>query len=1051
MTRCFFYLLGIMLLLTTAITAQRPKVSYNFAHLNISKGLASNHVSAILQDRKGFIWIASTALQRYDGTNLVTIANFDRVPGSIYYDDICLCEDRQGRIWMGTPDNIRVYDPVTALVRILPIDNSIARPEGLKCSQIIQDHDGVIWATTYDGLLRYDEKAGSFKKALMIPEAIRSDMKDAIMEDENGNLWISGAHELYILDRERQQFFSASHNPKKLPVLHIRNSFNKIITDNRHRIWLAGRSGQLYCYNPTARDLHTYTFHTTPAKRKPDDDINDAIFDVSMDGENQVWVATEKSGIFRFNETTQSFDVNITAENEDEQGLHYDYEANCFLSDREGHLWIGTDRGVNILNLHNNSFRIFDHRSTFSGTSERLPVAEVTGIYQASDGAVYVGYWGRGFSRLSPQLNLVRNYIHHEGHERTTLPEERGLVWSFSELKDGTILVGQENGHLSLFNPATGYFTKHLTAPELCEQTLLHLQPYNDSLVWIGLYKRGLASWNPQRNTFRYYHELTDALNKPVSVMDMIPEGDSLLWLGTSGGGLIGFDTRTYRLTSQTAFKLEKSLYNNITCLLKYNDSTILVGTDHGLWVFNTRNHHYRPLQINNHLFDGWILSMAEDVPGKIWFTTLYGFYRYDLPQDDLETFVQGDLIIDNTRRVRRRIVKLQNGNLLIGGANRFVSFDPASLKEAPPPPDVSIVSLRAMDSSILIETALRDKVPVTLSYKQNFISITFKSLQYHHPVKIRYFYQLEGVDENWVSTEDLLTAKYTNLPPGRYTFRVRAVNTVGTFSARITSLQLFIKPAFWQTTWFRLLILVITASLIYLYYRFRIAGIKREAKQREAIQQQMAQLEMRALRAQMNPHFIFNALNSIQTFMMKSETEQALSYLARFAKLIRNVLDNSQLNNIPVSKEVTMLENYLELEKLRFADQFEYHILIDPLLDADMVEIPTMIIQPFVENAIWHGLLYEERKGKLTITFRQVGHQLYCTVEDNGIGREKAAAMKRMVSHQSRGLQITRDRLALYNRRFNADAGFAIEDLTNEKGEPEGTRINLWFPLIGE
>ncbi|PSL48704.1 two component regulator with propeller domain [Chitinophaga niastensis] len=1048
----FFYLLW-MILYISPVNGQAPgNVSYKFSHLDINSGLASNHVSAILQDHKGFIWIASTALQRYDGTNLVTVANFDRVPGSIYYDDICLCEDKKGRIWMGTPDNIRVYDPVTALVKSLRVDGRPALPEGLQCSQIVQDRDGVIWATTHDGLLRFDDKEFNFKKAAIIPEADRRQMEDAIMEDESGNLWISGKKGLYILDRERKHLYSTANNPEQLPVLNINNSFKKIFTDYQHRIWLAGRLGQLYCYDTALHKLNTYTFDAPSDKRVRSPGAWDAIFDVTADGEKSIWVATEKGGIFRYNNQTSSFDLNITADNTDEQGFHFNYEANCFLSDREGHLWIGTDHGVNILSLHNKSFRRLDHRTTFPNTKEQLPATEVTGIYQATNGNVYVGYWGRGFSRLTSQLELLRNYVHNEGDPNVTLPEERGLVWSFAELKDGTILVGQENGNLSLFNPATGKFSKHLSSPALCEQTLLHLQPQNDTTVWIGLYKRGLASWNPQQNTFQHFHELTDSLKRPISVMDIVPQNDSLLWLGASSGGLIRFNAHTRKITARASFAWKTHLYNNITCLLKYNDSILLAGTDHGLWIYNVLNNTYEPLKINNQLFDEWVLSMEEDVPGKIWFTTQYGFYRYNLPADTLETFVQGDDIIDNTRKVRRRIVTLQDGRLLVGGSEHFVSFDPASLLVAPPPPDVTIVSLKALDSTILIEAALRDSVPVTLTYKQNFIGIEFKSLQYHHE-KIRYYYQLEGVDENWVGAEDILVAKYTNLPPGNYIFRVRAVSTAGTYSDHISTLQLYIKPAFWQTGWFRLLCLLLAVSLAYLYFKLRIDGIKKEAKQREAIQQQIAQLEMKALRAQMNPHFIFNALNSIQTFMMKSETEQALVYLSRFAKLIRNVLDNSQLNNISVAREVNVLENYMELEKLRFADEFEYNIIIDPLLDTEMVEIPTMIIQPFVENAIWHGLLHEKTKGKLTITFRLVNDRVLCTIEDNGIGREKSAAMKRMNKplHQSRGLQITRDRLSLYNSRFNVDASFDIEDLVDEDGRGIGTRVNLWFPLVEE
>ncbi|WP_211999931.1 sensor histidine kinase [Chitinophaga sp. HK235] len=1046
--RHLYCLLCLIIMAGTAI-GQQTNLSYHFRHLDISTGLASNHVSAILQDRKGFIWIASTALQRYDGTNLVTMANFDRVPGSIYYDDICLCEDNRGRIWMGTPDNIRVYDPVTTLIKTLKVANRAELPEGLQCSNIIQDHAGVMWATTRDGLMRFDEATFSFHKAAGIPETDRLQMQDGLMEDEAGNLWISGQEHLYILDRDRKQLFTPDHNPQRLRILDIRNSFKKIYTDANHQIWLAGRGGILYHYDQLKNTLKEHHFIAPDTKHYPAaQQQTDPIFDVLADGDNRLWVATEKGGIFRFNEATRQFDVNITSNNADERGFHYDYEANCMLSDREGHLWIGTDRGINILSMHNTSFRMFDHRTPFIKTKERLPAAEVTGIFQGSNGDIYVGYWGKGFSRLSSQLQLLGNYF-HSGDSTTSIPEERGLVWSFAELKDGTILVGQENGTLSLFNPATGRFTRHLNPPALYKQTLLRML-VQDTMVWIGLYKRGLASWNPRTNQFVHYHEITDSLKRPLSVMQIVAEKDSLLWLGSSSGGLILFDPRSRRIVDRQTFEWDKHIYNNVTSLVRYNDSTLLAGTDHGLWVYNTNRDTYTPVKINGKLFDEWVLSIREDIPGKVWFTTPYGFYRLTLP-DKLETFTQNDDIIDNTRKVRRRITWLKDGRLLVGASDHFVVFEPDKLEVAPPPPDVTIVNMKALDSTVLIEEARRDGKPVELNHRQNFIGVEFKSLLYHHE-KIRYYYQLEGLDENWVSAESILVAKYTNLAPGHYTFRVRAVNTAGTFSRHISELKIFIRPAFWQTSWFRLLCLLTAIALVYLYFKLRITSVKKEARERAAIQQQMAQLEMKALRAQMNPHFIFNALNSIQTFMMKSETEQALSYLARFARLIRNVLDNSQLNNIPVSKEVNMLTNYLELEKLRFTDQFEYQFIIDPTLELDLVEIPTMILQPFVENAIWHGILHTRTKGKITITFSRKEDRVLCSVEDNGVGREKSAALRKMEKqHYSRGLQITRDRLQLYNSRFNVDASFDIEDLTDEAGNPTGTRVNICFPYVEE
>lgn len=1029
---CSSFSLFYFFFFTFQLYAQEPHISYSFSHISIQNGLASNHVSAILQDRKGFIWIASTALQRYDGSNLLTVASFDKVPGSIYYDDICLCEDRKGRIWMGAPDNIHIYDPATGVARTLKVDIRPSLQGNLQCSQIVEDYNGVIWATTQEGLLRFNDSTGGFEKADIVPEVQRREMNSAIVEDNEGQLWISGRNSIFLLDRQRKNLYSATNNPENLPVFSIDRSVRKFYIDYRRRIWIAARTKGLQCYDPVTKKLQVFTIGE--------------VFDIIADAEHNIWVALEHGPIARYDDGMQQFTVRITGNNEDDLGLHYDFESNCFLADREGHLWIGTDKGVNILSLHNPTFRMMDHRTVFNGANLRLPRAEVTDLFQANNGDVYAGYWGKGFSWMNSHLGLKRNFSYAGTDPAHSLPEGRSLVWSFAEMKNGDVLVGQENGFLSVFDPRQGRFTAHHQPAAFQDQTVMSLYVESDTSVWIGLYKKGLARWNPQRRTAYAYPQLQASIQRQTSVMDVVPQNDSLLWLATSTAGLVLFNRNTNQVVTKDNFRQGTLIVNNITCLYKPDDTTLIAGTDHGLWVFNTTRHTVQLLKTNGILFDEWVLSIGADGSEGVWFITPYGFYRFNRRQFSLETFVQSDNIIDNSRKVRRRIVQLQDGRLLVGASDHFLAFDPKVLKVAPPPPDVTILGLRALDSSIQIDP----QQPVTLTHRQNFISIEFKSLQYHHE-KIRYYYQLEGLDEDWVNAEGLLIAKYTNLPPGIYTFKVRSVNAAGTFSVNTTTLRINIKPAFWQTNWFRILVLLLAAALIYIYFRARIHYIKKEAKRRTLVQQKMAQLEMKALRAQMNPHFIFNALNSIQTFMMKSETEQALAYLNRFARLIRSVLDNSQQNTIPISKEVSMLENYIELEKLRFADQFDYRITIDPAIDPDFTEILTMIIQPFIENAIWHGLLHKKEQGRLLLSFTKMQDRILCVIEDNGIGRERSAALKQAsgYTHASRGLQITRDRLSLYNSRFNMDACFDMEDLFDDQGQPAGTRVNLWFPLV--
>ena len=209
--------------------------------------------------------------------------------------------------------------------------------------------------------------------------------------------------------------------------------------------------------------------------------------------------------------------------------------------------------------------------------------------------------------------------------------------------------------------------------------------------------------------------------------------------------------------------------------------------------------------------------------------------------------------------------------------------------------------------------------------------------------------------------------------------------------------------------------------------------------------------MEMRALRAQMNPHFIFNSLNSIQKYILKNDQYAASQYLTKFSRLIRLILDHSNQNNILLSSETELLQLYCEMESLRFDHRFNYRIQVDASLQPDTQEIPSMLIQPYVENAIWHGLLHKETTGNLLIEFKKTADgQLIVMVEDDGVGRSRAAELKskQVLKKKSYGMQITEDRIALINRLNKIQASCRVLDLTDEQGRPAGTRVELVIPL---
>ncbi|HSN59827.1 MAG TPA: histidine kinase, partial [Ferruginibacter sp.] len=333
-------------------------------------------------------------------------------------------------------------------------------------------------------------------------------------------------------------------------------------------------------------------------------------------------------------------------------------------------------------------------------------------------------------------------------------------------------------------------------------------------------------------------------------------------------------------------------------------------------------------------------------------------------------------------------------------------------------------------------------------SHNQYLIQFYYTAVSLTDPSKIRYAYRLKELDSNWTYSTSRM-AGFNFLQPGDYTFEVKACNNNNVWTPDAIQYPFTILPPYWQSWWFRLLTGILIASLVLLIFRNRIVSIKKKA----AIKQQMAELEAKAIRAQMNPHFIFNSLNAIQESIVLNDFDISYQYLSKFSKLLRLVLNNSEKNLIPLKDEIEMNRLYLELESLRFKHSFSYEIIVDDDIDADMLQFPTLLIQPFIENAIWHGLMHKTGEKKLLIRFSQNQQQLECSITDNGIGREKAAAIKKQKLgsqyFESKGTDLARQRIQLLNESGALKANLFIDDVTDELNQITGTTVIINIPIL--
>ncbi|MEM6687654.1 MAG: histidine kinase, partial [Bacteroidota bacterium] len=343
------------------------------------------------------------------------------------------------------------------------------------------------------------------------------------------------------------------------------------------------------------------------------------------------------------------------------------------------------------------------------------------------------------------------------------------------------------------------------------------------------------------------------------------------------------------------------------------------------------------------------------------------------------------------------------------------------------------------------------------LPHYQNAIRIGFNSNGFRSKEHIQYYSRLVGFNENWIPVDDGIDfVKYNSLPVGNYTFQVKAVSKSLAGTSEVKSIVIAIESPFWKQIWFVLGNILAVLLLVIIYYRNVLK--KRDHEKNEALkkleqERELVFLKLENLRSQMNPHFIFNALNSIQEYIILNKKNLASDYLGKFADLIRTYLNHSSKGAISLQDEIDCLEMYLELEKLRFEDKLIYAIQVDEQLDTETISIPTMLIQPYVENALKHGLLHKKDNRKLCITLETSSQPniISCTIEDNGVGREKALVIqqKKDKMHKSFGTKATQDRLDLLNYGKEKQIGVVIEDVYHEAtAAPEGTKVVISIPI---
>lgn len=372
-------------------------------------------------------------------------------------------------------------------------------------------------------------------------------------------------------------------------------------------------------------------------------------------------------------------------------------------------------------------------------------------------------------------------------------------------------------------------------------------------------------------------------------------------------------------------------------------------------------------------------------------------------------------------------------------GLSKFpldLSFLVNSLKKQVSVKEVSVDGKITYPESKTLEVASGSKM----------IHIELRSTNYKSFGNQKYKYRLSANDK-WTYGKSG-SIDFYDLPSGGYYLELSYLSDNGIWQKPYGILKIKKYPKFVETIWFYLLLVLTSFLLAFLFFRFRVVQINKQRNYKRQIEK----LEQKALLAQMNPHFIFNSLNSIQSFLVYNENDLAEKYLQMLSQLIRMTLNNSRESEVTIRQEIDVLTKYIELEKMRFKNRFDYEFTVLLSHNELLRYIPPMLIQPFVENSIIHGFKDLDVVGRLEINFKELNHnRLVVEVIDNGTGYSTKNQNEPLSGHKSHGMQITSERLSLFKEKYEAEFDYVIENLMNEKGESKGTKVVIYIPVFNK
>lgn len=1049
-TRKEYVAAGILILFLTI--GKIAHCQYIFHNLTEEKGLPSNETRSVLKDREGFIWIGTrNGLCRFDGSEILTYRYHASDSNSICDNDVkTLIQDHTGILWIGTGRGVNTLNPETGMFRHYyhePEDTGSLSKNKIK--YLFEDAEGnIVIAPDAFGIDIFDRNTQGFTNHLPSSQisAEPSRFLNTLMSWEqdpidSSIIWFGsqlGVLKFDIHTAIWQHIPLVVQNASD-PALFTskENLIRDILVDDNGKLWLATWGGGLCHMDPTTGkfDIFKYESH------EPVNGFRNNINKLRWKNHEEIWILAEHKGVAVFSTKTKNFRF-IT---DHATGVIIDFNPSDILTDDQGFFWITSfSKGVFYCNLASQQF-----------SKVQIPFDFVELCFDQTDGDILY------LSTLPSDRKLVRLNIANLEYKvfsyEPACSQEENYIVDIVCTEDTVWLVEaydlyywdekkEQISHFHDFNPRSFHDSPQTEAPCFISGCIAP-----DGEIWLGTKFNGIFRLNVRNKQYiNYYYprENTGNIYFQNFIFSLYPDSRGRIWYGMTDFGYFNPESKKFmNLSFGQDFPDAPVKTEVIRFITGTPGGSVWLGTENsGIVVINPGSRHgfVASYSENNGLGGTLIKNMSCDQDGNIWAITDKGLNRIVPSLEKAEFF---DEKYGLSRLLRSTVS--DKGEIFITSKGGIYRFHPDSVRIFRSPIKPYIKSFRIFDRLLDPLDFCSPDLTVKLKPGENFFSIEYGAINFFNPEETIFSYRLEGLDDQWIFAGNRKYVSYTNLPGGRYTFLLRASDGRMEYSEIL--LPLYIGTPFYKTAWFVFILILIVLLILFALHRYRMRQVRRHEEMKTSYNKMISELEMKALRSQMNPHFLFNSLNSIRCYVLKEEFDNATGYITKFSKLLRLILHNSRRNTISLSEELETLRIYIEFEQMRFDNGFEYQESIQEGLDFDKIMIQPMTMQPFVENAIWHGLMPKEDNRVLTLSITRLDGMLTIIIEDNGVGRGSSGKMKQEDDHsasKSYGLQITRERFAMLASIRGKRSDFEITDLYDPDNEPVGTRVTINYEI---